>query len=71
MGDANAASLSFVARVRNFFGMLPGQTLTEFGKELNTLTPEDKLELHRLFNEAGLPTDPPIFKTVTPAGAAS
>jgi len=50
------AKKSFVVRCKQFFELLPGQSLSEFSAELKTLTAADKLEFARLFNEAGLPT---------------
>ena len=41
---------------KNFFGLKPGQTLSEFAAELRQLTDKDKKELVDLFNEAGIPT---------------
>ena len=34
-----------VAILKNFFGFLPGQSLTDFAKELRALSPEEKAEL--------------------------
>ena len=39
------AQKSFTAVCREFFGFKEGQTLTEFGAELKTLTHADKLEI--------------------------
>ena len=46
--------VTFVAACKNFFGMLPGQTLQEFAKELKALTPDDKAELIVLFRSVGI-----------------
>ncbi len=57
---ADEKPMSFVQRCKAFFGKKPDQTLTEFAAELRTLTDADKAEMVELFNEAGLPTLPPV-----------
>jgi len=37
--------MNFASACKKFFGQLPGQTLQEFGKELQSLTPADKTEM--------------------------
>lgn len=37
-----------VVILRNFFGLLPGQKLQDFAKEIKGLTPADKIELSDL-----------------------
>lgn len=51
-----AVKKSFIARMSDYFGRKPGQTTGEFGAELKQLTPKDKEDFVRWFNEAGLPT---------------
>jgi hypothetical protein len=51
-------SKSFIARMSDYFGRLPGQTTGDFGAELKKLTPKDKEDLVAWFNAAGLPTLP-------------
>ncbi len=46
--------MTFVAACRNFFGLLPNETLQEFVTELKALTPEDKAELIQLFRTVGI-----------------
>lgn len=41
--------LSFVSAMKDFFGFLPGQTLTQFAAELKALSPGD-----RAYFKAGL-----------------
>jgi hypothetical protein len=36
-----------VPAIKQYFGMLPGQTMVQFLAELKALTPEEKLELAR------------------------
>lgn len=48
--------VSFVSRCKEYFGLLPGQTLMEFSAELKKLTPKDRAELVESFNKMGLPT---------------
>jgi hypothetical protein len=47
-------SVTFVVACKQFFGLLPNQTLQEFAAELRKLTPEDKQELIKLFAEIGI-----------------
>lgn len=46
--------MTFVAAVRNFFGMLPGQTLKEFGEEIKALDSKDRAELSIEFAKVGI-----------------
>lgn len=58
-------SKTFTGRCKDFFGTHPGQTLVEFKHELDKLdklTPQDKMDLVKMFNDAGMPTDPPASK---------
>jgi hypothetical protein len=52
-------TMSFTARLKDFFGYLPGQSLSDFAKEIRALTTEDKLEFHAAFNALGMPTEMP------------
>lgn len=38
-------TISFIAACKRFFGMQPGQTLTQFGEELRQLTDADRAEM--------------------------
>lgn len=49
----------FVSQMRNFFGLLPGQSLLDFGKEIKALSFQEKLEFADMLNVAGFPTQPP------------
>ena len=51
--------MAFVAALKNYFGLKPGETLQEFLAELKALTDADKSELHRLLIGAGVQCDPP------------
>lgn len=54
--------MSFLKRMRDFFGMKSGQTLTDFQAELKALTSKDKEDLVNYFNQAGMPTEMPANK---------
>lgn len=45
-------TVTFMAACRRFFGMKPGQTLTQFAEEVRGLTEEDRKELAPLMSEA-------------------
>ena len=51
---------SFVAACKNFFGFKEGQTLSEFGAELKTLTHEDKMEIAKGLRDAGHDCEDPV-----------
>ena len=44
---------TFIMACREFFGMLPGQTLQEFAKEVRELTVDDKKYFIELFKTVG------------------
>ena len=52
-------NMSFLSRMKDFFGYGQNGNIKTFAKELRELTREDKVELCRLFNESGMPTDAP------------
>jgi hypothetical protein len=52
--------MAFLRRCKEFFGLRPAQSLKGFAEELKELSDQDKLELCRLFNEAGLATELPL-----------
>lgn len=54
MTEQNTQPVTFVVACKQFFGLLPGQTLQEFAAELRKLTAEDKTELIKLFAEIGI-----------------
>lgn len=45
--------VSFVVACKKFFGILPGQSLMDFQKEIKALTPKDKEELTAMFPSVG------------------
>ena len=45
--------MGFMAACRDYFGMLPGQTLTEFSAECKKLTEKDKAEISAGLIEVG------------------
>ena len=49
----------FAARMKDFFGYLPGQKLGDFMAELKALSAADKAEFCEAFNAMGLPTQAP------------
>lgn len=44
---------TFIAACREFFGLKPGQKLTEFGQEIKALSFKDKLDIAKGLREAG------------------
>jgi hypothetical protein len=48
-----------MAQMREFFGILPGQTGKDFLVELRALSDSDKQEFAALLTAAGFPCDPP------------
>jgi len=46
--DTNKEYTSSAMAIRDFFGMKPGETISEFMEELKALTREDREELTRL-----------------------
>lgn len=49
---------TLLLRCKEFFGLKPGQTLLEFKNELAALTVQDRADLARYFEAAGMPTNP-------------
>ena len=56
------SQVSFAAACRTFFGLLPGQTLGEFGVELKTLTNEDRIEIAEGLRANGMDCADPIMR---------
>jgi hypothetical protein len=54
-----AKPMGFAARMKTFFGFLPGQGLPGFAAELRALTPDEKAWFAAEFNAAGMPTNAP------------
>lgn len=48
----------FIARCSEIF-KLPSEKTMDFAAGIKALTEKDRADLHRWFNEAGLPTDEP------------
>lgn len=46
--------VSFVSACRTFFGLKPGQTLTQFSQEIKALSPADRAYFVREFAKAGI-----------------
>ena len=44
---------TFVVACKRFFGQKPGQTLKEFAGELRQLTPADRADLQKMFEQIG------------------
>jgi DNA-directed RNA polymerase specialized sigma24 family protein len=61
------AKKSFAVQMKEFFGLLPGQSISSFARELKALTEADKAELAALLSVAGYPCDLPA---ATDASAA-
>lgn len=49
--------MTFIAACRQFFGMKPGQSLTDFGKEIRELPQKDREEIAAELRKAGLDVD--------------
>lgn len=46
-------TVTFIVAAREFFGLLPGQTLADFSKEIKALTVNDRTELVEMFKTVG------------------
>jgi hypothetical protein len=46
--------VGFVKAVKGFFGLLPGQTLLQFGAELQALSYDDKMEFAKGLRAIGI-----------------
>jgi hypothetical protein len=44
----------FVKAIKDYFGLLPGQTVIQFGAELRALSHEEKLDFARGLRSAGI-----------------
>lgn len=51
--------MAFAGAMKQFFGLLPGQSIGQFAAELRALSVEEKAEFHRMLNDAGIACDPP------------
>lgn len=49
-------SMALNARLKDFYGLKPEQTLQEFVKEIKSLTADDRAWFVAQFNARGLPT---------------
>ena len=45
--------MTFVAAMRDFFGMKPGETLQEFMQEMKALTQEDREDFRIMLGQVG------------------
>lgn len=52
-------SVSLTIRLKNYYGLQPGQGLADFSAEVRKLSDADKVYFIDLFNKAGLPTHLP------------
>lgn len=46
-------SMGFMAACKHYFGLKPGQGLSDFMKEVKELTPKDREDLKALFPSVG------------------
>jgi hypothetical protein len=46
--------VGFVKAMKDYFGLLPGQTVMQFGAELKALTHDDKLDFARGLHAIGI-----------------
>lgn len=53
---ADSGKKGLIVRIRDYFGMKPGQTLAEFSAEVKSLTEADKAWLRSEFERMGLGT---------------
>ena len=53
------SQIGYVKAMKDYFGLLPGQTVMQFGVELKALTHEEKLDFARGLRSTGIDcTDP-------------
>lgn len=52
--------MPFVSAMKNFFGLLPGQSVGQFATELKPMTFDDKMEFAKMLRAAGVACDDPI-----------
>lgn len=52
----------FMSTMMTFFGKKENQTAMEFAGELNKLNYREKMEFHKMLNDAGHPCDAPVKK---------
>lgn len=55
-------SQSFTVAMKTYFGFLPGQQLTSFGKELQALSNADRTWFFEQLKANGIECDPPTIK---------
>lgn len=44
----------FAGVMKQYFGLLPGQSVMQFGTELKALSYNEKLEFHKMLTEQGI-----------------
>ena len=52
--------MTFIVACLQFFGLHPEQSKMEFGREVQKLSLEDKIELWQEMQEVGVECDPPV-----------
>ena len=50
---------AFTAAMKEYFGLLPGETIVQFAAELKALTYAEKLEFHSMLAAVGVDCVPP------------
>lgn len=56
----NTQQMSFVSGMKAFFGLKPGQTTLDFGKELKELSHEDKTYFAQRLRDNGMNIADPV-----------
>ena len=46
--------VGFVRAMKDYFGLLPGQSIMQFGADLKTLSPEEKLDFAKGLRSIGI-----------------
>jgi hypothetical protein len=53
-GRTNMPQVGFVKAMKDFFGLLPGQSVIQFGAELRALSHEEKLDFAKGLRSIGI-----------------
>jgi hypothetical protein len=56
--------IGFIKAMKDYFGLLPGQTVVQFGAELKALTVADKLEFANGLRSIGIDCADPVQSKV-------
>lgn len=59
---------SFMTAMKAYFGLLPGEQMSGYAKEMLEITEEARIEYCDMLNAAGYPTLPPAPRTAKPGG---